>query len=165
MSKAADILGKEAPQSARRGASVTKRIGESTHSVEVSPKKTTNQSGQTRAREHSPAADRALKYQNSAVSTKAQDGVKAKSAAGAKSKSAPAFAKRRAKTSHAAILRCVLNHLAIILALMYLVFYVIDRINNAMEFINNDGTKLLILILALCAVVNALFSLFGEKDS
>ena len=37
-----------------------------------------------------------------------------------------------------------LCHVTAIIAVMYLVFYAIDRVNTAMEFINNDITKWLI---------------------
>lgn len=59
------------------------------------------------------------------------------------------------KPQEGRVLRLVLNHAAIILSLMYLVFFVIDRINNAMEFINNDMTKVLLVLLAVISIVNA----------
>lgn len=48
------------------------------------------------------------------------------------------------------MLRKYLPHAAIILSGMYLVFFLIDRVNSAMAFINNPITKR--LILALCAI-------------
>ena len=49
----------------------------------------------------------------------------------------------------------ILAHAAVVLSLMYLVFFVIDRINTAMEFINHDMTKALIAVLAVVSIVNA----------
>ncbi len=44
---------------------------------------------------------------------------------------------------------------AIIISLMYLVFFGIDRVNTAMEFINNDITKWLLVILAVITIYNS----------
>ena len=40
-------------------------------------------------------------------------------------------------------------HLAIVLSLMIVTFFIIDRFNEAMAFLNNDITKVLTLILAV----------------
>ena len=48
-----------------------------------------------------------------------------------------------------------LPHVAILLANMYIVFFVLDRVNRAMAFINNSITKFLLLILALVSIFNA----------
>ena len=65
--------------------------------------------------------------------------------------------------SGAALLKTLLAHLAIILSLMYLVLFVIDRINTAMEFINNDITKTLMAILALLAIANGIILLLTNR--
>ena len=39
---------------------------------------------------------------------------------------------------------------------MYLVLFVIDRINSTMEFINNDITKTLLAILAVLSISNGI---------
>ncbi len=44
---------------------------------------------------------------------------------------------------------------AVIISLMYLVFFGIDRVKTAMEFINNDITKWLLVILAVITIYNA----------
>ena len=44
---------------------------------------------------------------------------------------------------------------AVIISLMYLVFFGIDRVNTAMEFINNDITKWLLVILAVITIYNS----------
>ena len=48
-----------------------------------------------------------------------------------------------------------LPHAAILLSNMYIVFFVLDKKNKAMAFINNDITKTLMLILALISIYNA----------
>ena len=55
------------------------------------------------------------------------------------------------------MLRKRLPHAAIILSGMYLVFFLIDRVNGAMSFINNGITKRLLLILCAISVVNAIY--------
>lgn len=61
------------------------------------------------------------------------------------------------------MLRKLLPHAAIILSGMYLVFFLIDRVNSAMCFINNDITKWLILILCAISVLNAISLIRGER--
>ena len=55
------------------------------------------------------------------------------------------------------MLRKILPHAAILLCNMYIVFYLIDRVNSAMAFINNDITKALLLILCVISTVNSAF--------
>ncbi len=51
--------------------------------------------------------------------------------------------------------RDLLPHLSIILSLMMIVFFILDQFNDAMAFINNKGTKTLLLILSVLSVINA----------
>lgn len=53
------------------------------------------------------------------------------------------------------MLRKLLPHAAIILSGMYLVFFLIDRVNSAMAFIDNRITKALLLALCAISVFNA----------
>lgn len=53
------------------------------------------------------------------------------------------------------LLRKILPHAAIVLGGMYVVFYVIDRVNSAMGFINNGITKALLLLFCLVGMANA----------
>lgn len=46
----------------------------------------------------------------------------------------------------------LLPHLVIILSVMILTFFVIDRFNEAMAFLNNDITKCLAALLALLSL-------------
>ena len=52
-------------------------------------------------------------------------------------------------------MRKLLPHATIIIAAMYLVFFVIDRFNEPMAFVNNRMTKDLLLAMCAMSVVNA----------
>lgn len=49
-------------------------------------------------------------------------------------------------------------HAGIIVGMMFVVFFAIDRFNPAMEFLTSGLSKWLILFLAVCAVGDGLFS-------
>lgn len=53
------------------------------------------------------------------------------------------------------MLRKLLPHAAIVISVMYFVFFFIDRVNTAMAFINNDITKVLLFILCVISIFNA----------
>lgn len=55
------------------------------------------------------------------------------------------------------MLRKFLPHAAIIISVMYFVFFCIDRVNSAMNFIDNDITKGLLVALGVISVINACF--------
>ena len=57
----------------------------------------------------------------------------------------------------------ILNHSAVILSLFYLTLFVIDKINSAMQFIENDITKALILVLAAVSTVNSIFAISADR--
>ena len=57
----------------------------------------------------------------------------------------------------------ILNHSAIILSLFYLTLFVIDKINSAMQFIENDITKTIILVLAAVSTVNAIIAISADR--
>ena len=61
------------------------------------------------------------------------------------------------------MLRKVLPHAAILLSNMYIVFYLIDRVNSAMCFIDNRITKALLVLLAVISTVNASFLILDER--
>lgn len=52
-----------------------------------------------------------------------------------------------------------ISHLTLIFAVMLLTFWVTDRFNTAMAFINHDMTKGLMLIFSLCSMAVAIFLL------
>lgn len=60
-------------------------------------------------------------------------------------------------------LRRILPHVAIVLCNMYIVFFCIDRVNTAMQFINNSITKALLLILCVISTINASFLILDER--
>lgn len=60
-------------------------------------------------------------------------------------------------------MRKIFPHVAITLSGMYIVFYFIDRVNPAMAFIDNGGTKILLLILGIVSVINASCILHDER--
>lgn len=53
------------------------------------------------------------------------------------------------------MLRKLLPHAAILLSLMYLIFYAIDRVNPVMAFIDNEITKALLVDLGLISIFDA----------
>lgn len=54
-------------------------------------------------------------------------------------------------------------HISIILSGMLLTLLVIDRINSAMNFINNDYTKIIILILCLLTVFQSIIQIIAMR--
>lgn len=55
------------------------------------------------------------------------------------------------------IFRKLLPHVNIILGLMFITFFIVDKFNGAMNFIGNDISKGLLLLLALVSIANAGF--------
>lgn len=51
-----------------------------------------------------------------------------------------------------------LSHTSIIVGMMFVIFFVIDRFNPAMEFLSSNISKWLILFFAVCSILNGLFS-------
>ncbi|MBQ3575123.1 MAG: hypothetical protein IJA26_05610 [Clostridia bacterium] len=49
----------------------------------------------------------------------------------------------------------LIEHAVIIISIMYFVFFIIDRVNSPMAFINNDITKMLLLILCILTIFNS----------
>ena len=61
------------------------------------------------------------------------------------------------------MLRKILPHAAIILSMMYFVFFCIDRVNSAMAFINNDITKWLLVILGVISIYDAVLLIVEDQ--
>lgn len=59
------------------------------------------------------------------------------------------------------ILKKLAPHVVILIGNMYYVFWGIDRVNKAMNFIDNGYTKFLLLVMILCCAVNV-FSLLPQ---
>ncbi len=56
-----------------------------------------------------------------------------------------------------------LSHCSLILAIMLITLTVVDRFNPSMDFINNDISKLFILLLCICVVILALLVLIEQR--
>ena len=55
------------------------------------------------------------------------------------------------------MLRKYLPHCAIILSVMYFVFFFIDKFNAPMAFINNGITKAMLFVLGVISIINAMY--------
>ena len=59
----------------------------------------------------------------------------------------------------------ILPHICIVLSLMMITFFVTDRFNRAMAFINNEITKWLLVVLSAVAIaVSVLLIIRQRKD-
>lgn len=61
------------------------------------------------------------------------------------------------------MLRKLLPHAVIILSAMYFVFFFIDKVNSAMNFIDNNITKALLFVLGVLAVINAILLIRDDR--
>lgn len=61
------------------------------------------------------------------------------------------------------MLRKAVPHATIILSVMMLVFFIIDRVNTAFAAINNDITKWLLAILSVCAILTSVYLIALER--
>lgn len=61
------------------------------------------------------------------------------------------------------MLRKLLPHVAILLSEMYVIFFVIDKFNAPMAFINNSITKALLLILCIITSIESLYLIRVER--
>ena len=61
------------------------------------------------------------------------------------------------------MLRKILPHVLIVLSALLLVFLIIDQVNSAMGFIDNQGTKIIMMI--YCAATLGFAAWFAYKDS
>lgn len=57
----------------------------------------------------------------------------------------------------------LMPHISIIISVMMIVFFFIDRVNSAMAFINNDITKMLLLILSIISIINSIFLICYQR--
>lgn len=55
------------------------------------------------------------------------------------------------------------GHAAIIISLMYFVFFFIDRVNAPMAFINNGITKMLLFILCVLSIFNSVRLISADR--
>ena len=62
------------------------------------------------------------------------------------------------------LFRALLPHLTLILSLLMLTFFVIDCFNEAMAFLNNSLTKILLGIFSLLTLILSILSIFREEN-
>lgn len=58
-----------------------------------------------------------------------------------------------------------LPHLLIVLSLFYITCFIVDRYNRAMAFVNNDFTKIGLLILCLAALFDGVWNIVERRRS
>ena len=54
------------------------------------------------------------------------------------------------------IIEKLLPHATIILSVMFITFFIIDKVNEKMAFINNDISKVLLAVLAVLAIATSI---------
>lgn len=59
--------------------------------------------------------------------------------------------------------RTVISHACIVAALMVLVFFIIDRLNPAMEFMTSDMSKGFFLLLAALSFTNGVMTVYATR--
>lgn len=61
------------------------------------------------------------------------------------------------------MLRRILPHICIILSIMMLTFYVIDQVNNAMGFLDNQAFKGLFLFYCLAVIATSVILIIDNR--
>ncbi len=61
------------------------------------------------------------------------------------------------------LLKVILNHLTVVLALMFPVFLILDQFNPMMNFVDNDISRVLLGLLCVCAIAECLLSRRAER--
>ena len=59
----------------------------------------------------------------------------------------------------------ILPHLLLILGFMLLTFFVIDKINPSMAFLNNNLTKTITALFALLAIIHSVIFIISEEKN
>ena len=62
------------------------------------------------------------------------------------------------------MLRKILPHAAIVISVMYFIFFVIDKVNEPMAFVNNGITKALLLVMCVITVVNSVLLIREDRE-
>lgn len=57
----------------------------------------------------------------------------------------------------------ILPHISIILALMFLTFWILDRYNPQMNFINSDLSKTLLLVFCLSTMITSVIAVYLDR--
>lgn len=59
----------------------------------------------------------------------------------------------------------ILPHIVIVLAAMFITFWILDQLNPVMNFINNSISNALLLVFSISSLVNAIFSIAWYRKS
>ncbi|MEE0681007.1 MAG: hypothetical protein ACLVML_08545 [Candidatus Gastranaerophilaceae bacterium] len=63
------------------------------------------------------------------------------------------------------MLKKILPHFCIILSVVMLVFLIIDQVNSAMAFINNQGTKVIMIVFSLLVLLMSILYIADQRKS
>ncbi len=55
------------------------------------------------------------------------------------------------------MLKSIAPHLSLVMSVMMLVFFVIDRVNEAMNFIGNDTFDITLLIFSIITIITSVY--------
>lgn len=59
----------------------------------------------------------------------------------------------------------ILPHIVIVLAAMFITFWILDQLNPIMNFINNSISNVWLLLFSIASLVNAIFSIAWYRKS
>lgn len=59
----------------------------------------------------------------------------------------------------------ILPHIVIVLAAMFITFWILDQLNPIMNFINNSISNVLLLLFSIASLGNAIFSIAWYRKS
>ena len=62
-------------------------------------------------------------------------------------------------------LQGLLRHAMVILALMFLVFLVLDQYNPMMNFVNNNISRTLLVLFCVCGIARSIYDWYMEEKS
>ena len=63
------------------------------------------------------------------------------------------------------MLKKILPPFCIILSVVMLVFLIIDQVNSAMAFINNQGTKVIMIVFSLLVLLMSILYIADQRKS
>lgn len=61
------------------------------------------------------------------------------------------------------MIKKILPHILIILAVVLLVFLIIDQVNAAMAFVNNQGTKIIMMIFCVLVLGASIYAIWEDR--
>lgn len=63
------------------------------------------------------------------------------------------------------MLKKILPHFCIILSVVMLVFLIIDQVNSAMAFINNQGTKVIMIVFSILVLLMSILYVADQRKN